>query len=496
MDSVSLSRKIMSFKKEVVKGVFWIAVAKYSGLFVSLIITAILARLISPDAFGTVAVALVILHFLNILADIGIGPAVVQYKDLSKSNLNDIFTFSFLLGGVLCVLLYISAPLIASFYKKDTLIPICKLLCIVIFFNAINVVPNGIMRREKKFKTIALRTLSFQIVGGGLAIWAAYKGWGVYALLISSLVSSIGVFIVNYYFYPLKINYRFKKHSLDTIFSFSIFQFLYSFINYFSRNLDKLIIGRRLSLSELGYYDKSYHLMMLPVQYITNVVEPVLHPILADYRTNKNDIKEKNLKLTKIVSYISFPIGLLLFFCGGELINIVYGRDWTNSIPTFKILALSLPLQVVISTIAPMYQSIEKTKLMFWVGLLNSSITIGGFFLASICFNSIEAIAWSWDITLVINFINSYFILHHWGFHESSKPFFQQLVPQIVNSFLVFSICFFLFNWISISSDILSLMIKIIIVPFMTFLFAFILKQYNIIHVLSRYKDIRTVLHK
>ena len=470
----------MSIRKDFINGVFWIATAKYSGILVSLIVTAILARKISPAAFGTIAVAMVILHFLNILADIGIGPAIVQYKELSQKKLNDIFTLTLLIGILLSGSLYIGAYFIASYYKNAVLVSVCQWMCIVIFFNSINVVPNGLMRREKRFKTIALRTLFFHVLSGSLAVWAAFRGWGIYALLISPIITAIGVFSVNYYNYPLQLVYHIKKTSITAVSSFSIYQFLFSFFNYFSRNLDKLIIGRQFSMAQLGYYDKSYHLMMLPIQNISAVIDPVLHPVLATLKEHKEELKSKNIKLAKNISNISFPIGLILYFCGAEIIRIVYGNKWDAAIPIFQILALSLPLQVIFSTIAPFYQSADKTKVMFYGGMLNTIITVSGFIISAICIKTIEAVAWSWNITLLINFLNSYSILHIWALRESPNDFFKALLPQMVNSTIVFIISLLLFKFFTFPDIFIGFLTKAIFIIVLSAILGHILHQYNL----------------
>jgi PST family polysaccharide transporter len=350
------------------------------------------------------------------------------------------------------------------------------------------------MRREKRFKTIALRTLFFHFFSGILAVWAAFSGWGIYALLVSPIISSIGVFCVNYYNYPQRISFRIKKESVLTISSFSIYQFLFSFCNYFSRNLDKLIVGKCFSMTELGYYDKSYHLMMVPIHYVSSVIEPVLHPVLASFQDNLNEIKNKNIKLSRLISYISFPIGLILYFCGGEIIRIMYGSRWDAAVPVFKILALSLPLQVIFSTVAPIYQAAGKTKVMFWAGILNTFVTITGFIIATYVFGTLEAVAWSWDISLLINFINSYYVLHHFALKVSPIGFYKALIPQIMNSFFVFVIIYNIINYIHLSNIFILLAIKSVIVLIMTSIFANLFKQYNSIVVCR--KMLNTCLSK
>ena len=471
---------MVSLKTELTKGVFWIAVAKYSGIVIQLLITAVLARKISPVAFGTIAVAMVVMYFLNILADIGIGPAVVQYKQLTKSHLNSLFTLTIYIGIGLAFVLYLLSDVIAAYYDDIILERVCQLMTLVIFFHSLNVVPNALMRRDKRFRTIAFRTLFFQVLSGSIAILGAFHGWGIYALLISPILTAIGVFCVNYYNYPLRMVMRMSGEAVNLVASFSFFQFAFSFCNYFSRNLDKLIIGKYFSMTQLGYYDKSYHLMMLPLQNVTFVIEPVLHPVLSSLQDKRHDISEKNRKLAVVISNISFPIGLILYFCGGELIRIVYGGQWDAAIPVFRILALSLPLQMILSTSGPVYQAAGKTNHMFFNGILNTIVTVAGFLAAAQWGGSLESMAWAWDFTLLINFINSYLILHHFTLKESALSFYKSLMPQCFNSILVFLLMFFVFPVYPANNVVFCLISKTIFLVSLNLILAILFHQYTL----------------
>ena len=469
-----------SVKKELTKGVFWIAVAKYSGIVIQLLISAILARKITPAAFGTVAIAMVVLHFLSILADIGIGPAVVQYKQLTKQHLNSLFTLTIYLGVALTVALYLLSGVIAEYYENVTLQHVCQWMALVIFFQSLNVVPNSLLRKDKRFRTIAIRTLLFQVLSGSVAVWGALNGWGIYALLVSPILTSVGLFFVNYYDYPLCFVCKLSNEAIKMVASFSFFQFAFSFCNYFSRNLDKLIIGKYFNMTQLGYYDKSYHLMMLPVQNIAYVIDPVLHPVLSTLQSDKHDLAIKNRKLAVLVSVLSFPIGLILYFCSGELITIVYGDQWDAAIPVFRILALSLPLQMILSTNVPLFQAAGKTNHLFFSGILNTSFTVTGFLVAIYLNDTIEAVAWSWDITLTINFINTYLILHVFTLKERYLPYLSALIPQIVNSILTFVVLSLASTLLTELPLIVSLVCKVVLISACTLLFALMLKQYRV----------------
>lgn len=430
----------MSIKKELAKGVFWIALAKYSGIFISLGITAILARNISPSAFGTMAIATVIMAFLDIFSDMGLGVAVVQFKDLDRFQFRSLFTLSIGIAIILTSSLYFLSDVVAQFYDDKVLKTIMRWLCICLFFNSLNIIPNGLMLRAKRFRAIATRTLSFQIISGGGACIAALNGWGIYALLITPIVTSIGVFTFNIYNYPLNPAWPINVEVVRKVWSYSVFQLLFNFINYFSRNSDKLIIGKFLSMQDLGYYEKSYRLMQMPLQNITFVITPVLHPVLSSLQNNPNELFNKNVRLTKILSQISFPLGIILYFCSAPIILIVFGKNWIPAIPVFEILSISVPLQLILSTSGSIYQAAGQTKHMFYCGLQSAACTVGSFILAAFYFRTMEAIAWAWDISLFINFFFCYWLMNRITFHTHALCFFKVFLPQLLNSAITIGI--------------------------------------------------------
>lgn len=469
-----------SIKKELTKGVFWIAIAKYSGIVISLVITAILARNVSPAAFGTMAIATVIMAFLDIFSDMGLGVAIVQFKDLTNKQIESLFTISIALAITLTALLFSFSASIARYYGDPILTNIIKWLCICLFFKSLNIIPNGMMLRNKKFKDIAIRTLIFQIISGGIACWMALKGWGIYALLASPVISSIGIFGYNFYNYPQRPTFPIDMLVVKKVWSYSLYQFLFTLINYFSRNIDTLIIGKYFSMKELGYYEKSYRLMQLPLQNITFVITPVLHPILSSLQNNKDELAEKNIRLTKLLSNISFPLGIILFFCASPIILIIFGENWMPAIPVFKILALSVPLQVMLSTSGSIFQAAGQTKHLFFCGIQSSICTVGAFVIAAVFFRSIEAMAWAWVISATVNFAFTYFMMNKLTFKATSWRFFKSLLPQLLNSAIAVIVVYLAIKLWSPYNNILQILWVVLSTALSTLIMATLLHQYSV----------------
>ena len=163
----------------------------------------------------------------------------------------------------------------------------------------------------------------------------------MYALIVNPILSSVLLFVLSYRAYPQRLRPTFGLDAIRKIFSFSAYQFLFNAINYFSRNLDKLLIGKYMGMTPLGYYEKSYRLMMLPLQNITHVISPVMHPVFSEFQHDLQRVRTSYEKIVRLLAFIGFPLSVFLWFAAQEVVLIIFGSQWMPSVPVFRILSLS-----------------------------------------------------------------------------------------------------------------------------------------------------------
>jgi len=396
-------------------------VGKYSSLVVSTVVSMILARILSPSEFGTVAIASVIIAFFSMVSSMGVAPAIIQRNDLNDEDLSSIFTFSFILGGILGGTFAILSWPIASFYKNPDLIPVCQILAFNLFFSAINMVPGALMSKHLRFKENAKRTLIIHLIIGPVAVVCALCGLGIYSLLISPVIGALGIFLFNYHFYPVKLSLRINKASIQKILSFSLYQFAFQVINYFTVNYDKLIIGRVMGSSDLGYYQKSYQLIQLPASNISGVVYPVLQPIFAKYQDEKEILLSKYSKMIKLIASVCIPLAVFLFFSGEEVIRLFYGPKWDLAIPAFKIMSVALPILVILPVTGTFFQASNEVKYLFRVGAINAAVTIISFSVACFTINTVESVAFASLVSSVSSLIVTYYYMYIKVLHKSIR---------------------------------------------------------------------------
>ena len=425
-------------KQQLLSGVFYTAVAKYSGIVISLVVVGVLSRLLSPDDFGVVTIATVIINFFSIFTDMGISPAIVQQKELTRADLSDIFSFTVFSGLGLSVLFFAASWPIAHYYQSEVLRTLCQLLAINLFFASASIVPGALFNKNKEFKFIALRGFTIQVVAGAVAVGAALVGAGLYALVIAPILSSMLMLAISYRRYPQQLRPTWGMQAIRKIFRYSAYQFLFNSINYFSRNLDKLLIGKFMGMTPLGYYDKSYRLMMLPLQNITQVITPVMHPVLSDFQNDSERLAQGYERIVKLLALIGFPLSVLLFFCAEELVVILFGAQWLPSVAVFKILSLSVGVQVVLSSSGSIFQAAGDTRSLFVCGVFSAVLNVSGMLLGIFYYGTLEALAWCIVVSFTVNFVQCYGQMYRVTLGRRSARLF---VRQLGQPLLLCALC-------------------------------------------------------
>lgn len=451
----------MSLKKEFKSGILFSIVGRYSNVIIQLSVVAILARILNPRDFGVLGMVMVFSAFFNLLGNIGVGPAIINNKELTKEDIGVINNYIFLQGIALTVMFYFASNLIGNFYKMPELIDAAKLMSISILFNSLLTIGTSLLYRNKDFKLIAIIQIISGVMSAFVAILLAVNGFSFYAIVWQTIINSFVVFLLGCIFTRKFIKYslRFSPSSIKKIFNYSLFQFLFNVINYFARNADNLLIGKFMGPVFLGVYDISYRLMLFPVQNLTGVFSSVLQPILSSRQHDLDMLYDNYVEFIKILFTISIPITVFIYYSASSIIYILYGHKWDSAIPILTILSLSLFVQIILSSSGAIFQVVNKTKWLFISGLLSSVIMVGSIVIG-VYFHSLLLISKLLVISFYINFIQAYYILIHICFKRSFIKFMMEFwkfilvfmvlmwVLSLLNQFNYLDIMKLVFNFI------------------------------------------------
>lgn len=432
-----------SVKKQLVSGTLFLAVAKYSGVVINLLLTAILARILMPEQFAIVAITNVLSNFFNLFSDFGFAAAIIQRNDLDNKNHSDIFSFALYIGIVLSGIFFCSSYAFAQIYNIETLSTLVKLLSIQVLFTSLNIVPNALLTKAKEFRFIAIRTLIISVISGTCAVLCAYIYRSIYSLIIPPILTAVLLFIANF----IKVKrLRFiispSWASVKKILNYSSYNLGYNIINYISRNLDKLIIGKFMPMKDLGYYEKSYTLMLFPIMNIISVVNPVIHPVLSEYQNNSSYIYRYFCAMLRVFAWVGFPLSVILATFGNEVIHIMLGDNWDNAIPIFQIFALSIGFQIIYVLQGPFFLVRNAPKAMFMCGIMTAVLNTAALLSGIFFFHSTTMIAWFIDLSYIISTTITFYWLYRIGFNAAYKEFWYNILLPIAISMTYIAVVF------------------------------------------------------
>ncbi|GFN29856.1 lipopolysaccharide biosynthesis protein [Paenibacillus xylaniclasticus] len=456
--------------------------ARYTNIVIQIVANAILARMLSADDYGIIAVILVFTSFFVLLSDMGLGAGIVQNKTLTADDDNHIFSVTVYASFILMALFLLLAYPIAWFYNNEKLLPVSALLSITVLFSTMNIVPNALLMKNKRFKLVGIRTITVTGISYVVAIILAAYGYKYYALVVQSIVVATATFLLNLWSTKLKLHANFKFNSIMKIFGFSVYDFGFNIINYFARNTDSLLTGKFMSSAALGFYSRAYNLMLYPVMNLTHVITPILHPILSDHQDNKEYIYDKYIKVYKCLSLMGVFVSVFSYFAAEELIYIVYGPKWDAVVPCMAALGVSIWFQMTASSCGSIYRSIGLTKLMFKSVLVYVPVQLA-MIIAGVLSKDIVTLSWCVAVSFMLKYFIEYFFLVGIGFQKSVFKFLYINVPELIIAVLMAAVMVLSSNN-DIDNGYLSLLYKLVICAVVYAVGLAVTKQYSYFFIL------------
>lgn len=452
------------------------ASAKYSNLVLTLLFNAVLSRILTPEDYGIVAVISVFTVLFQQFADMGFGTAVIQNRDLTKKDIDNIFSMTVYFAVILATVFFLFSYPISLVYNNMIYIKLGLILSGSLFFTTLNMIPNAVLMRNHEFSLAGKRIVIVSLFSYAITVVLAINDYKYYSLALQSLIFSIINFLWNYSYSRNKFYFRFNLSSIKMVFGYSMYQFGASFINYFQRNLDNLLIGRFIGSIQLGFYNKSYTLASYPISNVTMVISPVLHPIFAARQDDKEFIHEKYTSVIKILSLIGVFASVLLYNTAEEAIIIMFGHQWIQSIIPFQILSLSIWPQMLTGSVGSLLQSLNNTKLLFKTLTFSGIISIIGIAI-SIIKGTIVDVSIYITIVYYIHFFIYFTAVIRIGFNKSFLEFLKSFKYDVL-TFIVLIISTSIFK-ITHSNIFISFIFKLAYISTIYLVMIILTKQYK-----------------
>ncbi len=331
----------MSLKKQVASGIFWTFSQQFGSQIINFGSSIILARLLLPSDFGVIALFMVFIAIGNSLTDGGLTSSLIRTKDADDADFSTVFYFNIICSFLIYPIFYFGAPLIADFYKLDILIPVVRIYSLVIIISSFCSVQRTIYTKKMDFKTQFKIQIPVLIIGCLLAIFLAYKGYGVWALVISGLFNSIFECVQYWIYSSWRPKWLFDKKKFKYHFTFGYKITLSGLINTIFNNIYTIIIGKTFNVSTLAYYNRADSLKQLPVTNISTALNKVTLPLFAQIQDDNVQLKNVYKKIMKLVIFIIAPILTLIAAFAEPLIRFLLTEKWLLTAPFLQILCIS-----------------------------------------------------------------------------------------------------------------------------------------------------------
>lgn len=323
------------------RGFIWNTVERLVTNGIQFILTIVLARLLSPDDYGVIAMPAIFLALANVLIDSGFGNALIRKPDLTEKDLSTAFYFNILVGIGTYLVLFLASPLIANFFKTPILSKLLKVTSLVVFINSLGIVQQALMTKRMDFKTQAVISTISTFVSGSIGIWMAYNGYGVWSLVFQQVSAATlrAVLLWIYgHWHPIHV---WSKDSFHYLWTFGSKVVIIGFLDTIYNNIYSFVIGKVYNAKDLGNYTRAQHFTDLPITNIIGIMQRVTLPLLSEIQNDNTRLSTIYLKMIKMSSMLIIPLMFGLAAMASPLVLVLIGKEWEGCIILFQILCVA-----------------------------------------------------------------------------------------------------------------------------------------------------------
>ncbi|QNJ98956.1 lipopolysaccharide biosynthesis protein [Constantimarinum furrinae] len=393
-------------KRKILGGVFWTTTESVFNRSFDLIIQFLLAKLLFPEDFGVVGMAIVFVSFLQVVNDLGFGNALIQKKNmlLTKSHHSTAFWSGLVWSVCLLLLIYfVISPFIAAFYNEPILIKIVPALSITLLTSSLSVVQRARLTKQMQFKKLAVINSISNIIAGSLAFFLAFKGLGVWALVCYSVIKSVILVPLSFLASEWSPRLNWSEEHFKEIFGFGIFTTGTSIANVVAQKSDYLLVGKFLGATTLGYYAFAFLLTNTLRSQIAGVINKVMFPVYVTMQDEPEKLITTYLRTLSVNMMLVYPIILLIYLFAEYFLILFFGAKWTHSVPLIKILCISVFIQMWVNSNQALFRSFGRVRLEFNLQLVKSFL----FFVPCIFFgiysNGVSGAAWGFTVATLLS---------------------------------------------------------------------------------------------
>lgn len=423
-----------SLKQQTKKGLYWSAIGNFANQGMRFAFGIILARLLSPDAYGVIGMLSIFMCIVSTFIDCGFSQALISKQNRTQADFSTEFWFNIGVGIAGYFILFLSSPLIADFYNMPILSPILKVIGLGIVINSLCVVQSAQFAIQLDFKTPAKISVFTQMVSGIVGIALAYCGWGVWALVFQQVGSSLFNAILLWILAGWRPTVEFSKDSFNYLWSYGSKVLGASLIQQVYDNLYPLVIGKFFNASQLGLYSRANGFATLPSTNLSSILGSVTFPVLSKLNNDKDKLIAVYVKMIRCTSFLVFPLMIGMAAVAGPLVKLLLNPQWNGCIIMLQILCFALIWQPLSFLQINLLKVIGRTDIILKLEIMKRSVGLITIFV-SIPFGVI-GMCWGFALFYIYSFtLNTFFTSK--TLQISFKRQIKDIIPILLNALIM-----------------------------------------------------------
>ena len=427
------------------KGILWTTLDKFIVQAGKFAIGIILARILLPEDFGLIGMLSIFLVISNVFITSGMGAGLIQHQNRTDVDFSTVFVFNFVTSTLFYIILFFAAPFIADFYEQPVLTSLTRALGLSLIINSLAVVQVSKLTIAMDFKSMAKVNIIGVVVGGAAALTSAFLGYGVWALVILTLLTASSSVLALWFFSKWKPSISFSKQSFNSLFNYGSKLLLASLYSQTLNNVYNIIIGKVYPAASLGYYTRAKGFTELSAGTIANILQQVSFPLLASIQNDKERLILVYRRLIKMAAYIIFPSMTLLSLLTEPLILVLLTDKWAAVIPLMQWMVFARIFYPISMLNMQILNAVGRSDLFLKVDLSKFPLVIIALIITFPL--GIKAMIIGQVVTSGIEFfINAYLPGKLYGYGSLEQ--LRDMIPIIISTLVMAVLVFFTVNFI------------------------------------------------
>lgn len=434
-------------KKEVVSGFFWRFAERIAAQGVSFIVQLVLARILMPEDYGTVALIVVITNILQVFVDSGMGNALIQKKNADELDFSTVFYFNVLICIIIYLLLFLCSPLISEFYSRPEMTPMLRVAGITILISGVKNIQQAYVSRNLIFKRFFFATIIGTIISAFVGIGLALRGVGAWALIAQQLTNAAIDTLVLWITVKWRPVRRFSLTRLKGLFSFGWKLLISSLLDTTYNNLRQLIIGKLYSSSDLAFYNRGKQLPELIVTNIDTSINSVLLPTMSREQDDRVRMKSMTRRAIRTSSYIMWPVMIGLMATAEPLVELILTSKWLPAVPYIRVFCLVFAIYPIHTSNLNAIQAMGRSDIFLKLEIIKKCVGMG-LLLATMWFGPMwmaYSMLASGFISMIINSWPNRKLMNY-TFGEMMIDILPDIIMSVIMGIIVYAISFLHLN--------------------------------------------------